>query len=305
MTTAPSVSVIIATRDRPELLRRAIDSILAQDYAGPVEVVVVFDQTEPDNTLAWAEGNRSVRVTTNQHTPGLAGARNTGAEATTGELLAFCDDDDTWLPEKLTVQAAALEEAGADVAVAGIYVHYGERVTIRVPTAEEMTVAELARSRVMSAHPSSVLVRRAAFFDRIGPVDEKIPGSHGEDWDWILRAAESSSIAVVPRPLVRVLWHPGGSFFSRRWLTIIDAHDYLIDKHPVLRSDPRGLARLYGQKAFAYAAAGQPGDARHWAKETLRLSWRERRAYLALLVAAHIIPAKTVMRLANAAGRGI
>ena len=47
----PSVSVVITTRDRPELLRQAIDSVISQDYEGVVETVVVFDQTAPDTSL--------------------------------------------------------------------------------------------------------------------------------------------------------------------------------------------------------------------------------------------------------------
>ena len=112
----------------------------------------------------------------------------------------------------------------------------------------------------MEAHPSTVLVRATALRERIGLVDEEIPGSYGEDYDWILRAAQAGPIAVVERPLVRVLWGRQ-SFFNRRWRTIIDALDYCLAKHPVLRADPRGLARLQGQKAFAYAALGEPRSA--------------------------------------------
>jgi glycosyltransferase involved in cell wall biosynthesis len=50
--TAGSVSVVIATRDRPELLRRAIDAVLAQEHPAPLEIVLVFDRSEPDLTLA-------------------------------------------------------------------------------------------------------------------------------------------------------------------------------------------------------------------------------------------------------------
>jgi glycosyltransferase involved in cell wall biosynthesis len=220
-------------------------------------------------------------------------------------LLAFCDDDDTWLPDKLRLQVDAMERNNADVCLAGIYVHYGDRVTVRIPELSELTPDGLIRDRVMAAHPSTYVVRRSAFLDTIGLVDEEIPGSYGEDWDWLLRAAQSTRLAVVPRPLIHVLWHPQGSFFSRRWLTIAAALDYMIDKHPGFKNDKGALARLYGQKAFAYAAAGEPAQAKHWARESLRLSRRERRAYLALAVASRALKAETVVRMANKAGRGI
>jgi glycosyltransferase involved in cell wall biosynthesis len=303
--TEPSVSVVVATRDRPALLRHALDTILGQDYDGSIEVVVVYDQADPDESIATDQGTRSVRVLRNERTPGLAGARNTGAMAATGDLLAFCDDDDTWVPEKMKLQAAALQRDNADVCLAGIYVHYGARVTMRVPDLADLTPEGLIRDRVMAAHPSTYVVRRTAFLDTIGLVDEEIPGSYGEDWDWLLRAAQCVRLAVVPRPLIHVLWHPQGSFFSRRWLTIAAALDYLIDKHPAFKRDERALARLYGQKAFAFAAAGEPAQATEWARAALRLARGERRAYLALLIARRVLRAETVMRLANKAGRGI
>ncbi|MFL6238689.1 MAG: glycosyltransferase family 2 protein [Actinomycetes bacterium] len=303
--TMPSVSVVIATRDRPALLDATLNAILTQDYDGQIEVLVVYDQATPDGSIARAGGDRTVRVLTNERTPGLAGARNTGALAAVGDLLAFCDDDDTWLPDKLRLQAAAMHRTNSDVSLTGIYVHYGRRVTVRIPDIADLTPSGLIRDRVMAAHPSTYVVSRSAFLDPIGLVDEDIPGSYGEDWDWLLRAAQCTRLVVVPRPLIHVLWHPQGSFFSRRWLTIAAALDYMIDKHPAFKQDDRALARLYGQKAFAYAAAGEPSDARHWARAALQLSRRERRAYLALLVARGVLRAETVMRLANKTGRGI
>lgn len=300
----PTVSVVIATRDRPQLLAKAIAAVHTQDYAGPVECVVVFDQNEPDTTLARQDPRRPVVVVANDRTPGLAGARNSGAAASSGELLAFCDDDDEWVESKLRLQVARLAETGADVAVSGIHVSYGDKIITRVPQPGDVTYAELLRRRVMEAHPSSVVVRRAAFFDKIGPVDEEIPGSYGEDYDWMLRAAEAGPIAVVPEPLVTVLWGRT-SHFNRQWATIGDALEYLLRKHPAFADDPRGLARVQGQIAFAHAALGERPAARAWALRTLRSSWRERRAYLALLVSLRVLSADRVLRLAHATGRGV
>ncbi|GAB2865362.1 glycosyltransferase [Actinoallomurus bryophytorum] len=300
----PSVSVIIATHDRPQLLAKAIEAVRAQDYAGQVQCVVVFDRNEPDATLVRTDASRPVVVVTNDRTPGLAGARNAGAAAASGELLAFCDDDDEWLPAKLRLQAGRLAETGADVAVSGIHVSYGDKTITRVPRPEDVTHAELLRRRVMEAHPSTVVVRRTAFLGKIGQVDEEIPGSYGEDYDWMLRAAAAGPIAVVPEPLVTVLWGQT-SHFNRKWRTISDALQYLLHKHPAFADDPRGLARVQGQIAFAHAALGERSAARTWALRTLRNSWRERRAYLALLVSLRVLSADRVLRLAHATGRGV
>ena len=302
-TPASSVDVVVATHHRPELLRAALASIMQQTYAGPITCLVVFDQAEPDRSLERDDPHRSVRVVTNDRTPGLAGARNTGILAGEGDLVAFCDDDDEWLPDKVACQVDALARTSADTVVTGITVRYSDREVSRVPTPASVRLEHLVRHRGMEAHPSTVLVRRSALTERIGLVDEDIPGSYGEDYDWILRAAEAGDLAVVEAPLVIVRW--GQSLFSQRWQTIHDALGYLLDKHPAFRRDPQALARITGQQAFALAALGRRRDAVRAAVRTLRSSPRERRAYLALAVASGAVSAPRVLDLAHRRGRGI
>src|SRR6476469_1088088 len=117
------IAVVICTRDRPELLRRAIAAIAAQTFPGSIETVVVFDRCAPDPTIEVREGNRPVRVIANGHAPGLPGGRNAGDAATQAELVAFCDDDDVWCPEKAARQYAALaSRPDVDVVVTGVQI---------------------------------------------------------------------------------------------------------------------------------------------------------------------------------------
>lgn len=299
----PDISVVIATHDRPQLLRQAVSAVLEQTYRGHVEVLVVFDGTDPDDTMESETTDRRVRVLTNQRTRGLAGARNTGICEATGELVAFCDDDDEWVPEKLAVQVHELASANADTVVSGIRIAYEGHTSVRVPREQDLTLPSLARRRVMEAHPSTVVVRRDALLSSIGLIDEQLPGSYGEDFDWILRAAEHGKIAVAEAPLVRVRW--GGSHFSTRWGTIVEAIDYGIAKHEVLRRYPDGLARLYGRRAFALAAMGRSSEARESARRALKLNWTERRAYLAVAVSLKVVSAERLMSWAHRRGRGI
>ncbi len=303
-TTLPKVSVVIATRERPVLLRRAIQRVMEQRYDGPIEVVIVFDQSDPHPIQVEVPPGRELRVINNHRSPGLAGARNSGVLATTGELVAFCDDDDEWLPEKLTRQVAALAAAtDAELATSGIFVCYEDRQTPRVYPADRITLSDLLRSRVMEAHPSTVIVTRSAF-DRIGFVDEHIPGSYAEDYEWLLRAARETGILAIREPLVNVHWHQS-SWFSDRWKMIVDALTYLLEKVPEFQGDKPGLARIYGQIALAHAASGEPRLARSWARRTIALQWKERRAYVALLISARLVKIETVQRLAHAAGKGL
>jgi len=101
-----------------------------------------------------------------------------------------------------------------------------------------------------------------------------------------------------------VYWHQQ-SFFSDRWQTIVDALTYLLDKHPEIRADNRGMARIAGQIAFAEAAMGHRARAVSASARALRKYPLERRSYLALAVACGLVSAASVARMANRRGRGI
>ena len=299
----PVVDVVIATHNRPQLLRSALDAALGQTYRGRIAVTVVFDRSEPDCSLELQTADWSVRVITNQRSAGLAGARNSGIEAGFGELVAFCDDDDEWLPTKIEKQVELLQSSSALTCVTGIIVEYEDRRVSRIPTSASVQLGALVRNRTMEAHPSTVLVRRGALLGLIGLVDEAIPGSYGEDFDWILRAAEAGSIAVVGEPLVRVRW--GQSLFSQKWQTIVEAIDYAIAKHPAFSADRRALGRLLGRRSFALAALGRRSEALNSARRSLR-SWPgERRAYLAVGVALGLVSSERLLRIAHRRGHGI
>ncbi len=301
--TAPSVTVVVATHGRPQLVRRALAAVAASDYDGPLDVVVVADREEPDPTLA-ASGTRPVRVVANNRTPGLAGARNTGILAAEGELVAFCDDDDEWRRAKLRRQVDLLADPAVGVVTTGIAVHARGKVHERVLEADRVTTADLTRSRVTEAHPSSFLVRRSLLLGAIGLVDEELPGSYGEDYEWLLRASRVTEVAVVREPLVDVHWHEG-SYFAERWRTIVAALDHLLVACPEIADDGPGRARIEAQQAFAHAALGERADARRLALRALGRAPGQRRAWLALAVSSGVVPADRVVRLAAAHGRGI
>ena len=301
----PSISVVVPTRDRPELLRRALTSIVGQRYDGDIEVIVVFDQGTPSDVGVPEGDARRIRTISNDRIAGLAGARNCGVLAATGDLVAYCDDDDEWHPDKVRRQVEALAgDPLAEVVVTGTAIVYGDRTIDRIPPNGHVTFEDLLRSRVQEVHPSSIVVKRSAMLDGIGLVDEEIPGSYGEDYDWLLRAARRAPIAVVRSPLTRAYWHQA-SFFAERWTSIIDAIHYLLAKFPEFYGERRGLALLYGRLAFAHAALGNGSEARMWARRTIRLDPRERRAYLAVAVSWRLVSAPALMRLAHRMGRGV
>jgi glycosyltransferase involved in cell wall biosynthesis len=299
----PAVTVVIPTHNRHELMAAAVRSVLAQDYPGPVECIVVFDGEEPFQPPVVIPKDRELRVITNDRTPGPAGAYNAGVMAATSELVAFLDDDDEWLRSKLRLQVQALQaHPQSSVAVTGIYLGTGWR-SARIPGRELMTLEYLLRGRRIEVHSSSVMVRRSSYLGEIGLIDEAIPGSYGEDYDWHLRAARRAPLVAVQKPLVRVRWQY--SYFVDRWRTIIEGLQYQLGHRPEISEHPRNLARIYGRIAFAYAASGEPAQARKWAGRCIKTDWRELRAYLAFLVSYRILRPEFVVRVAHGAGRGV
>lgn len=139
-------------------------------------------------------------------------------------------------------------------------------------------------------------MRRAELIDQIGLIDEEVPGGYGEDYEWLLRATRKTDMLLVPAPLVYVRWHTA-SFYAERWQMRIDGLQYILDRYPEFQDEPTGLARIYGQMAFAKASLGDRRGAMELAKKTLKLNPKEGRAGLALSVAAGVPSAAVVAQL--------
>ena len=302
---APAVTAIVCTRERPQLLQRAVTSILAQDYAGPVQCVVVFDQSEISPIdLASLPPGRRLMVTRNDGTPGLAGARNWGLARSDADLVAFCDDDDAWHPGKLTAQVALLRAQPAAVLCAtGVRIVTHEGSVERIPPAR-VELGHLVRSRVAAIHPSSFLISRRDLVERIGGLNEHVPFSYGEDYDFLLRASRYGCVVSVPEPLTLVYWDRL-SFFSARWEAVAAGLSYLLEAFPEFDADRRGRARIRGQVAFAHAAQGRRRDAVRWAGRTLLDDPRQLRAHAALAVAAGVASPDRLLARVNRSGRGL
>lgn len=301
----PSVGVVLATHDRPQMMRAALTSILEQDYHGDIHVALVFDQSEVDTTLAGGSGDRTVSVTDNAGTPGLAGARNTGILGLDTELVAFCDDDDTWMPDKLGTQVAALiSQPGASFCTTAMLVDFDGQQSVRRAGTDRVTVQHLTRSRMAMLHSSSFLARRHALLGPVGLVDETLPRSMAEDWDLLIRAARVAPIVHVDEPLVRITWG-ASSYFADQWETKNLAHKWLLDHHPEIGRDPVGAGMMYGKLAFGHAALGQRREAVRMAGRSLRARWSEPRAFIAIGVAIGLLSPAWVLQRLNERGHGI
>ena len=203
-----AVTVVIPTRDRPDLLALTLRSVLAQ-VGVTIDVNVVDDGEGPATAaLVAALGDSRVRLIRNLEPRGVSGARNRGAAAAHGEWVAFCDDDDLWAPDKIVSQIAAAADQGAAWAYAGyVVIDVNSRlVSGSPPPGPDEVVRDLVRYQAVPASASSVVVRADALA-RVGPFDPGLRMSG--DWDlWLRLARDLGCPACVSRPLVALRAHP-------------------------------------------------------------------------------------------------
>ncbi|MFQ5769234.1 MAG: glycosyltransferase family 2 protein, partial [bacterium] len=119
---SPFFTVVIPTHNRAELLKEAIQSVLAQTFSD-FELIVVDDHST-DNTRDVIASFRDSRIkyVLNDRTTGGAGTRNAGIFRAQGEWVAFLDDDDVWLPQKLALQYNKIQDV--DDSVGLVYCGY-------------------------------------------------------------------------------------------------------------------------------------------------------------------------------------
>jgi glycosyltransferase involved in cell wall biosynthesis len=301
----PLVSVVIPTRGRPELLRETLASIVAQDYAGPMEILVVHDREDDDPTLTeLGRDRRRVDSITNDGTPGLAGARNCGVRHTHGPIVASCDDDDLWHPAKIRRQVERLESDPQLLAVGtGIRLLMGDRDVDWPGQQETVTHDRLLHNRVKELHSSTLAIRRTAFA-KAGEYDEDLPHGYGEDYDWLLRASRVGKVGVVTEILADIR-KDVPSWFRGRALNTADALEYLLAKHPDFARNPKGHARILGQIAYARGTAGERRAAFRYAGRSLRAYPAAPHGWLGLLSAGTGVDPQKVLTVARRFGRGI
>jgi Glycosyl transferase family 2 len=195
--TSPQVSVILATRDRPELLSRAIDSVLVQRFERWQLVVVDDGDTDAvPATLAAYEDDRIVTVEGPRR--GLSAARNAGLDRATGEVVAYQDDDNVMHPAWLHAVAHVFSQRddvdvayGVSIAEHRLPDDLGEHgwwpSFWQLPFSRERLLEENTTDSGSIAHRGDLA--EACF-------DESL--STGEDWDLLLRLTADRAALAVP-----------------------------------------------------------------------------------------------------------
>ena len=211
MSNIATVSIIMRTKDRSPLLRRAIDSVLRQDYVH-CELIIVNDggSVEPVediiSELAGRSNNMKYLLLDHKTTVGRGGALNKGIEVATGRYVAFLDDDDTWEPTFLSQSLSVLKQQAAlggttcyaqvvFEQMAGINIEhlktepYGHRLN-------HIDLFDLVAGNFITINS---LVLNRSCCQEVGQFSDSLEVL--EDWDFLVRFCSLYEIGVVPKVL--------------------------------------------------------------------------------------------------------
>lgn len=209
----PLVSVVIPTYDRAAQLQEAVASVYGQTGRGQdfdVEVIVVDDASTdhtPDVVRRYPDV-RYVRLETNQ---GASAARNTAIRMSRGQYVAFLDDDDYWLPHRLTAHLPVLEARPEVGATFGRHIPKGEIAGQLWPTdAPSGAIFDaILLDDIVSI--DTLLVRRDVL-ERVGYFDERLATL--EHYEFSLRLAGHALLVFIPEPVAVNRWTSRGKGFS-------------------------------------------------------------------------------------------
>lgn len=206
----PTISVVIPTHRRPDLVQRAVRSVMAQTLPAAQVVVVVDGACEETTRVLAALDLPTLTVVQVEPAGGAAAARNLGVRAATGDWVALLDDDDEWLPTKLARQWASVQEVeDPSLCVFSTRATWlTERESFewprRAPRSGE-PVAEYLFVRDMPGEgliPTPTVLLPTALARRV-PMPEQLRVH--EDYDWFLRLEDAgATFRVLEEPLTVV-----------------------------------------------------------------------------------------------------
>ena len=205
-----NVSTIIPAYNAASFIERALRSVYAQTLA-PAEVIVVDDESRDETAAIVERIARDAPVPTTlvrQSNAGPAAARNRGMLSAKGDLIAYIDADDEWLPEKLERQIECLAaNPSAVLCCTGVMCIDADSNEIGAVAHSTDTTFEALLERNFVAL-SSTVARRSALGD--APFNTRRDFIASEDYDLWLRLARHAPIRYLPEPLLRYRIHPAG-----------------------------------------------------------------------------------------------
>jgi glycosyltransferase involved in cell wall biosynthesis len=275
----PQVSVIIPTHNRVALLRRAIASVLAQTV-GDFEIVIADDASDDETRqMVTSIGDARIRYIRHSKTLGASAARNTAIANAIGEYIAFLDDDDEWLPDKLERQLQHMATIDKTVGVTCCGNYEVETSTNQVLAEIRPTLRGRLFERMMldgRYYRTSTILVRAECFEKVGLFDTTF--LYGEDFDMWLRLARHYDFDCLETPLVKVYLQPNG--LTQNYEAIISGAEADLAKYrEFYERRPRVLSKRLQRLGTYYCFVGKVRRGRKLFRHALTLDCLAMKAY--------------------------
>lgn len=279
----PKVSVIIPTYNRAEFLKSAIESVLGQTYMD--FELLISDDASTDNTEQVVESfsDKRIRFTKNEINKGVIHIRNKAVTNSTGEYIAFLDDDDEWMPEKLEKQINIIE--GRPHSLGAVYTgahsidtKLGKVVKITTPKYRGNILKELLENNIIIT--SSIVVKKRCF-EKVGLFDPEYRSA--SDFDMWIRLAEEYDFNYVKDSLVRYHIHPNS--ISTNYVAVRDGLERLLAKHNKLFSaNNKAYSNHLLKLGVAYCYSGNTKRGKRAFIKAIELNPKDMRLYYNLLI---------------------
>lgn len=254
----PVVSVIIPTRNRAKLLPRAIDSILAQTFKD-FEIIII-DGHSSDDTSNVINGysDKRIRYYLQEIQKNGAQATNEGIAKANGKYIAFLDDDDEWLPEKLEKQVSLMDALSEEYGMVYCWMDYYDqdgKLLHETHPAFRGDIFEKVLLKESIGGTPTYLVRKSVI-DMVGGFDTNLV--FGDDGEFVRRIAKSYKIDFIPEVLAKVYVNHG---FTRQtdmndqtYAEAIESLKYILEKfREDFNSRPHVRSSAYATIAVYYA----------------------------------------------------
>jgi glycosyltransferase involved in cell wall biosynthesis len=279
----PRVTVIIPTHNRASLLPRAINSVLAQTFTD-FELFVVDDASN-DETAQVIQGFSDPRITYIRHevNRGESESRNTGIRNARGEYIAYLDDDDEWVPEKLDKQVKVMDSSPPETGVVYTGCDYVELGTGRKLGTQKVYQRGRVLEHLLTKNflPGPTALVRKKCFQKVGEYDPTV--RYGPDWEMWIRIARYFDFEAIPEPLYRYSIHTNQ--LTANFELHIAGHERILELHSDLyRSHAKAHGRQLTQLGLAYYLCGNPVKARVVLRHALRRYPFYMRAYKLFLL---------------------
>lgn len=243
------ISIIIPTRNRPVELRRALESVRMQKGTLSLECIVVDDGDENRaGEVRKLAGTYEARCFSTGGGRGGGYARNIGIDESDGCCVAFLDDDDAWMEDKLSRQYEAMRDGTIGMSYTGMWIvgpGGGRRYSFRKPGSDDHYRAIMRKNFIGTT--STVMVRKSAL-ETVGGFDPALPQL--QDYDLYLRLLKRFRCGWLPEPLTLYYDRDTGDKVSadrERFLAAVRllAEKYRKDEYfPLLRAGFRSILLL-------------------------------------------------------------